>query len=200
MVKPSPEHMEQVRKSVEEIMGPMPDASWIKGEGLYTLRRLNKNEFLLHAGDVARNIYFVLKGVLRQFYITEEGKEFNKSFSDENEPCGSFRSSLLKAPSRFSIQALEKTEVVEVSFDELTALFDKDAYWERLGRKAAEYQTLLNEEREAAFLLDSATDRYRRFQEQYPGLEERITQYHVASYLGITNVALSRIRSQLRKR
>ena len=70
MVKPSREHMEQVRKSVEEIMGPMPDASWIKGESLYTLRRHKKNEFLLHAGDVARNIYFVLKGVLRQFYIS----------------------------------------------------------------------------------------------------------------------------------
>ena len=87
--------------------------------------------------------------------------------------------------------------MLQIRFERMFELFERDRHWERFGRKAAEYQTLLNEEREAEFLLDDATVRYVRFGEQYPDLEKRITQYHVASYLGITNVALSRIRKKL---
>ena len=193
----SPAQLARVRAYAEEIVGPLPDVSWQHGARLFSRHAYKKEEYLLRAGDVGDHIYYVLRGLLRQFYTTDEGKEFNKSFSVENEPCGSFRSSLTATPSRFAIQALEPTEVLAVRFSELTALFETDVHWERLGRKSAEYQTLLNEEREAEFLLDSAAVRYRRFQEQYPGLEARIPQYHVASYLGITSVALSRIRGKL---
>ena len=75
-------------------------------------------------------------------------------------------------------------------------LFERDRHCERLGRKAAEYQTLLNEEREAEFLLAAAV-RYLRFRAQYPGLGKRVAQYHIASYLGIIHVALSRIRKKV---
>ena len=67
--------------------------------------------------------------------------------------------------------------------------------WERLGRLLTEQLYIKKEQREAEFLLDDAPTRYRNFQKQYPGLEDRLPQYHVASYLGITPVALSRIRN-----
>ena len=194
-MRPTSQQMDRLRSTVSA-MAEMPDRAWALGAEHFYCRQYAKDEYLLHAGQLADWVYFVHKGVLRQFYTTEAGKEFNKSFSVEDEPCGSFRSSLTRTPSRFSIQALEPAEVLQIRFEQMFALVEGDRHWERLGRKAAEYQTLLNEAREAEFLLDDATVRYLNFRRQHPGLEERIAQYHIASYLGITNVALSRLRKK----
>lgn len=195
-MQPTAAHLTRLRAVVAAFV-EMPDEAWALGAQHFTYREYRKDEYLLRAGDISEWVYFVAKGILRQFYTTIDGKEFNKSFSLEDEPCGSFRSSLTQTPSRFSIQALEPSAVLQIRFDQLFALFDQDRHWERLGRKAAEYQTLINEAREAEFLLDDATVRYVNFRQQYPNLEKRITQYHIASYLGITNVALSRIRKKI---
>lgn len=192
--KPTPQQLARLRAL---LVSDMPDTSWDKGAHIFGYRTCEKGEYLLRAGAISTNFYLVLKGVLRQFYTTAAGREFNKSFSLENEPCGAFHSALTKAPSRFSIQALEDGQLLCFCFDDLNALFDVDPHWSRLGRHAAEMQTLINEEREASFLLDSAPTRYQNFLEQYPDLEKRIPHYHIASYLGITNVALSRIRKKM---
>lgn len=197
-MRPSPEQLARLRAAIDPWC-PLPDASWERGATLFSLHRFERDDWLLHAGDVGRRFGHILTGVVRLVYTTEEGKQFNKSFSVEGEWYGSFRSSLLHEPSRFGIQALEAGQSLEVAFDDLARLFDDDPHWERLGRRAAEYQTLINEEREAEFLLDSATVRYERFRRQHAGLEERVAQYHIASYLGITDVALSRIRRRLQE-
>ena len=192
--KPTPQQLAHLRAL---LVADMSDTSWDKGVHIFSYRTCDKNEYRLRAGAICTHFYLVLKGVLRQFYTTAEGREFNKSFSLQDEPCGSFHSALTKMPSRFSIQALEDCQLLCFCFDDLNLLFDSDPHWARLGRRAAEMQTLINEEREASFLLDSAPTRYQNFLEQYPGLEDRIPHYHIASYLGITNVALSRIRKKL---
>jgi CRP-like cAMP-binding protein len=97
-------------------------------------------------------------------------------------------------PARFSIQALEESHLLVCNLQPVVELFDQHRCWERLGRKLAEQLYIKKETREAEFLLDDAETRYNNFQRAYPGLEHRLAQYHVASYLGITPVALSRIR------
>jgi CRP-like cAMP-binding protein len=194
-MQPTRQQLDHLRSFIAS-MGDMPDESWALCAELLRCKQYHKDEYLLRAGDVADWIYFVSTGVLRQFYTTVEGKQFNKSFSVEDEPCGAFHSAVTRTPSRFSIQALEPTQVLQIRFEQMFSLFDVDRHWERFGRKAAEYQTLLNEAREAEFLLDDATVRYARFRQQHPHLENRIPQYHIASYLGITDVALSRIRKK----
>jgi len=67
-----------------------------------------------------------------------------------------------------------------------------------LGRILAEQHFILKEQREAALLLDDAETRYRQFLSDYPGLDKRIAQYHIASYIGVTPVTLSRIRKKMR--
>ncbi len=79
---------------------------------------------------------------------------------------------------------------------EVVHLFKQSQYWEKLGRILAEQLFVKKETREASFLLDNAEARYIRFLKDYPNLEDRITQYHIASYLGITPVMLSRIRQE----
>jgi CRP-like cAMP-binding protein len=133
---------------------------------------------------------------LRFFYQTTDGKEFNKSFVAENQFTAAYSAFLTDMPTRFSIQALEECHLLICDLHMVVNMFDRHDCWERLGRILAEQLFIKKEAREAEFLLDDAETRYRNFQKQYPGLEGRVAQYHVASYLGITPVALSRIRKK----
>jgi CRP-like cAMP-binding protein len=156
-----------------------------------------KNNYLVSAGDVANNFYFIIEGLVRFFYSTEDGKEFNKHFAMEDGFAGSFHSLVLHEPCGFFIQALEMTKTLVLPNQLLHKLYNRHSCWERLGRKNAESLVIIKEAREKELLLDSLETRYRRFLREYPGLADRINQYHIASYLGVTNVALSRIRRKI---
>ena len=156
-----------------------------------------KDEHLVQTGDINGNLFFIHKGLVRFVYTTEDGREFNKSFAAESGFIGCLRSILTQQPCRFSIQALEYTKTLSISAEAQKRIWDNIPEWEHLGRVLAERLALKKEEREAEFLLDSAEKRYQRFITENPSLIERIPQYHIASYLGITDVALSRIRKRI---
>lgn len=157
-------------------------------------RTFERGRHLVRAGNAMDDAYFIVKGLVRYYYLTEEGKEFNKHFATAGDFAASMHSFVLQAPSPFFIQAIELTDTIVLPNNRLRQLFDRHVCWERLGRRIAERLALLKEEREKAFLLDSLRVRYSHFLETYPDLVHRIPQYHIASYLGVTDVALSRIR------
>jgi CRP-like cAMP-binding protein len=160
-------------------------------------RDFEKHEFLVRSGEVADCLYFIYQGLVRFFYSTADGKEFNKHFAMENGFAGSIHSRVYNEPCGFFIQALENTKTLVLPNQLINELYDRHACWERLGRKIAEHLALIKEAREKALLLDSLETRYRRFLRDFPGLSDRIPQYHIASYLGVTDVALSRIRRKI---
>ncbi len=163
-------------------------------------RRLAKGEDFLRAGDAGTRLAFVHAGLLRFYYTTADGKEVNKSFASERQFAGALGAYLTGQPARFGIQALEDCELLVADMAEIAGLAERHRCWETFRRLVAEQLYLRKEEREAELLLDSAETRYRRFLHRYPGLEGRIPQYHVAGYLGITPVALSRIRQRMKMR
>jgi CRP-like cAMP-binding protein len=188
--------LEKFRHTVEKEV-PIPEGEWKYLVPRLAERVFEKGDYLVRAGDVANNFYFIIKGLVRFFYSTEDGKEFNKHFAMENGFAGSFHSLVLHEPCGFFIQALERTETLVLPNPLLYELYERHPCWERLGRRNAENLAILKESREKELLLDSLEIRYRRFLKEYPGLAERIAQYHIASYLGVTNVALSRIRRKI---
>ncbi|TNE47072.1 MAG: Crp/Fnr family transcriptional regulator [Deltaproteobacteria bacterium] len=187
----------QLRKVLQQMM-EVPDKEWLVFADLFQLRTFAKNDYLLRAGETSDPCFFLCEGVVRFYYLTPDGKEFNKSFLQAHQFAASLSTSLLQTPARFSMQALEDVVALEASLSSLRDLFPRHICWERLGRTMAEQLAIKKELRECSFLLDSAEERYLNFLRDYPGLEDKITQYHVASYLGITNVALSRIRRRIR--
>ncbi|HMB22564.1 MAG TPA: hypothetical protein VKP08_07045, partial [Anaerolineales bacterium] len=118
-------------------------------------------------------------------------------FAMENGFAGSFHSLTLHEPCGFFIQALERTETIVLPNQLLNELYDRHPCWERFGRKMAEHLVIIKEAREKELLLDSLEVRYQRFLKEFPGLVDRVPQYHIASYLGVTDVALSRIRKKI---
>lgn len=156
-------------------------------------------EYLLRAGEVATEVFFLCDGLVRFFYLQDDGKEHNKSFAEQTQFAGALQAEFSPQPSRFYVQALEPVSALALSLDGLHTLYNESLDWANLGRRYMQTVVLRKSAREASFLLDSAEQRYLDFQQQYPGLAERLPLYHIASYLGITDVALSRIRRRLRE-
>jgi len=178
-------------------LADVPEKEWNYFAEKVTERIFNKHQLLFQAGEPVPNFFFISKGLVRFYYLTEKGKEFNKAFAIENEFVGSFSAMIFNAPCRYSVQALEKTEVLVIPVRLIQNSYDRHPAWERVGRRHAESVAVKKEIREGEFLLDSAETRYRRLLADHPTLIDRVQQYHIASYLGITDVALSRIRNKI---
>ncbi len=184
-------------KAVFDRVSEIPVEEWDHARRFLIPRSFKKSEHLLEAGVVAEHSFLLLSGIARNYYITEDGKEFISGFILENQFCGSVNSIIAGRPSRFFIQALEDCETVLLPRKNILQLYDRHRCWERFGRVIAEGVMMFNEVREGE-LLDSLEERYLRLLRDHPALHDRVPQYHIASYLGITNVALSRLRGRLR--
>jgi len=160
---------------------------------------VKKNEYFLRAGDVPQRIGFNVSGLMRLFYIDSNGTEFIKHFCMENTLAISFSAFLLREESKFYIQAIEDTKLLTINYETYHEILDSHVCWQIVSRKLAELLYIIKEKREYELLMNSAQERYLQFLDDYPNLEERLNNYHIASYLGITPESLSRIRTNLRK-
>lgn len=183
-------------KSVLDKFTFIPDEEWDYASKSIVFKRYKKNEYLLTAGVVAEHSFLIMKGLVRIFYLTETAKEFNRGFVNENNLIGSIGSMIKSLPSRFYIQAIEDTEAALLYRSLIEELYTRNACWERLGRLIAENSLIQIEARESS-ILDSPEVRYLRFIKAHPDFVERLPQYQIASYLGITDVALSRLRKRV---
>lgn len=157
---------------------------------------LKKNEILLSSGEVCRNIYFVNKGCLRIFNGDEKGNEHNILLCPENWWAVDIASFSNQVPAFYAMSALEDTEALYLSYAVLEALYITVPKLERFFRILTQNGFNLYQQRIASNLGKPAEERYALFHKQYPGLEQRITQKHIAAYLGITPVFLSMIRKK----
>lgn len=159
-------------------------------------RKLKKNESLLEAGEVCKHIYFVNKGCLRLFHHTEGGEEHNILFCPENWWCADLSSFTSGQKSFYAVSSLEETEVLFLTHEALEGLYIAVPKLERFFRILYQNGFSLYQRRITKILSKPANERYRIFKKQYPGLEQRIAQKQIASYLGITPVFLSMIRGK----
>ncbi len=160
------------------------------------IRQLEAGTRLFSSGEVLETLFFICSGLVRFFYLTPEGKEFNKNFVTAGDVATSLGSFLEARPSPFFAEALEETVVVALPMSFVRELSSADIDWERLINGFVLRLALQKERREASFLLESAAERYEIFLKEFASIAGRVPQYHIASYLGITPVALSRIRAR----
>ena len=177
----------------------VPEAEWAKAQQIFQPAVLQKGSYFVRAGEIPKKLVFVVTGLLRLFYIDVNGAEFNKSFSAENGFVAAYSGLLLQEPSRLFVEALEDSQLLVADYAAYQTLAEGHICWQIINRKIAENLFVKKEKRESELLLDNATTRYLTFLAEYPNLENRLKQYHIASYLGITPVSLSRIRTQLKK-
>jgi CRP-like cAMP-binding protein len=190
--------LESLRTALSRI-GPLSDKAWEDAHLRFNEYQLDAGEFFLETGEIAQYCGFVIQGVLREFFITLEGQEFNKNFNLEGEFSGSLFDLIAGEPSIASIQALTPARLLICRFADLQDLYNRHQEWEHIGRLLAEEMFMLKARREWEFMTLSAEQRYTLLTQRNPKLENRISQYHLASHLGISPVSLSRIRRRLGK-
>jgi len=159
--------------------------------------KLSAGEFFVKEGEYAKYFGFLESGIMRAFFVNQEGKEYNKNFFIGPSIIGAYTSLLTNKRNKIAQQALTECAGYKASYDAITQLYDTHQDIERLSRKIAEHYFLEKEKKELEIALLDADKRYLILQEEYPDLEQKIPQYHIASYLSISPTQLSRIRRKL---
>jgi len=161
------------------------------------LRKYLKNQFVVQHGEVCRHESFVLKGCLKTFYVDTEGQEHVVSFAIENWWTADLGSFITQTPAEYNVQCLEPCELLQFSHENLEVLYQRVPKMERFFRIILQNAFVASQKRIVWNFSLPARDRYLKFRQQYPSIDQRVSQYLIASYLGITKEFLSKIRSQL---
>lgn len=162
-----------------------------------TIRDVPKNYILIDVGQTAKETYFINKGLLRFYYLTDEGNEVTGFIFQENMFAGSHESFFSQVPSIQVLETLEESELLVLPYDGLQQLFREVPKMNVFARKLLEMRMAFAQRIVASLIMHKPQDRYTAYQELHPGLEGRIPQHILASYMGITPVSLSRIRRRI---
>jgi len=160
-------------------------------------RKFLKGQFVVQNGEVCKYENFVLSGCLKAFYIDNEGQEHILMFAVENWWIADLGSFISQTPADLNVQCVENCELVQINYNDLQQLYVVIPKLERFFRIIIQKAFVAAQKRIVNNFTLPATDRYLQFREQYPLIEQRVPQYMIASYLGITKEFLSKIRSQL---
>lgn len=156
-------------------------------------KRLKKGEHLLREGEAVNALYFIRSGLLRYYYLVD-GVEHTGQFFDHGMFFTDVFGVINRAPALLNIDALDVCEITIIPINVLMAAYDADQAYERFGRRMIEQSMMGSQRRTANLLKHSPEERYTQFVLSRPEVADRIPQYMIASYLGITPEALSRIR------
>lgn len=160
-------------------------------------RTWSKGQTIFSQGEAYADVVTLTTGLVKLHYTTHDGKEWIKSFVADEGIFASRTSLALDQPSAFSALCLEDSRTLHVPYTLLGKAIAENGALARVVQDFSQWLGLRKEEREHDLLCLSAEDRYRKFMDQETDLARRITQVDMARYLGITPVALSRIKGRL---
>lgn len=158
-------------------------------------QKIAKNAILQDIGDTCRNIYFIHHGIARIYYFKDD-YDVTELFAREGEVMARVESLFFGKPSLKGIQILEDSIVTGINASALFSLYDRHHGIERLFRKIFEYEHVQSVLRIESLQFHTAEERYQMLITNTPNLIKRIPLKYIASYLGITQTSLSRIRSK----
>ncbi len=159
------------------------------------VREFTKGELILEQGKICKYLYFLKSGFVRGFY-NQDGKEITSWFAFENDPVVSMYSFISQKSSFETIEVLEDSIFYTISYENLQMLFKKYSEFNLIGRLLIEKYYIELEERTMSFQYQSATERYKKILECQPQILQKASLGMIASYLGISQETLSRIRNK----
>ncbi|KZN56034.1 Crp/Fnr family transcriptional regulator [Pseudoalteromonas luteoviolacea] len=161
------------------------------------LTHYQKGALLMTQGCPAPNLFFITQGYVRYFNVSVEGKEFTQSFASAPSIAGSTRAMTRNTPALFSIEALDEVICLEFEWRNFFSTMKQQPGFLEAYCQLLENLFIKKEEREYAFAHHSAEQRYLDFLDRNPELSNKVPLKMIASHIGITPIALSRIRRKL---
>lgn len=165
-------------------------------EDAFTFRQVPKKFILAEEGRVSKELYFIVKGLVRLYY-TKDGEDITGFLFREGLFASSYDSFLRQAPSQQTLETLEDCDLLVLPYNRLQQLYEDLPKMNVIVRKVAEQRFINAQQVLSSFILDSPEERYRKFAAQRGDLLLRVPHHMIASYLGITPVSLSRIRKRM---
>jgi CRP/FNR family transcriptional regulator len=162
-----------------------------------TIQHFKAREVYLDAGMKNHHLGFLTKGLVRAYYINENGNEVTTMFAKENQYATDYPSLLKEMPSRYYFQCLEPTTILMLTHQHMQVGYEHYIGLERYGRLMAEEILKLLQHRVESFQFEQASQRYLNFIQDNPELFKRIPLTYLATYLGIERPSLSRIRKKI---
>ena len=163
-------------------------------ESILVPMKFGKNEMVLREGETCNNIYWVVKGLVRQFYY-KNGKELTEYMATENSIVMCIESLFLEQPTHLQIKTIEPTVLIAIPKVELEAVAMKSVNIQILYRKILEESLILSQIHADMLRFESAQDRYQKLIKRQPQLVLRAPLVYIASYLQMTPETLSRVRT-----
>lgn len=161
--------------------------------GFFKEKNFSKGEHISHHHERNDLVAFIIKGFVRFYFNTFDGKEFNQTFKKENQLIADHYSILTGRPAIFSIQALEDSLLYVANYQDIKRIFEKHRHWDRVGRLIIEENFVIKSERENELLTMNAEERYQCFCEKFKDYGSRISQKDVALYVGVNPSTLNRM-------
>ena len=182
-----------IAREIARIYCPMtPRGVEVLGSILVPLK-FQKGETILEEGKVCRALYFVDKGMVRQYYYKNK-KDVTEHFSFEGRIVFCIESFRKQEPSRLIVEALENTKLYAIPYDELHNLMERNQEMEMLYRKILEHVAISSQEHADSQRFENAAERYDRLLREKPEIILRAPMVHIASFLQMTPETLSRVR------
>ncbi|RUT69572.1 Crp/Fnr family transcriptional regulator [Flavobacterium cupreum] len=187
--------MEQIKAYFEKTL-QLTEEHWILFSSKLEQKKIPKKTLLINSGDTENWLSFIDKGIVRLF-IPGELEDITFGFAFEGQFVSAYDSFLTRMPCTYALETLVDTVVWQISFDDLQSIYHSSKEGNYIGRLAGEALFLEKAKREISFLKDSAEQRYLQLFTHQPHLIKYIPLKYIASYIGITPQALSRIRKRI---
>ena len=158
---------------------------------------LKKGDFLLKRGEVQKGLGFIVKGLIRRYYINDKGNDITTGFYKEMEYITDYPAFIRQKPTKYFLRCLEDSVVITVPFNIIQESYNSYENGQLYGRLMAEKVLTLQSDRIEDFLFYTAEERYLKFFKSQPELMNRVSLTHLSTYLGIERQSLSRIRKRL---
>ncbi len=158
-----------------------------------------KDQYITQQGDICNSINFIISGCTKTFYVDKDGQEHIILFAIEDWWTSDLGSFITQTPADFNVQCIDNTQLIQFTYNNLEELYTEIPKLERLFRKIVERAYVASQKRILRNFSLTAKERYQLFKKIYREIDQRVPQYMIASYIGITKEFLSKIKSQLVK-
>jgi CRP-like cAMP-binding protein len=178
---------------------PISENGFKKFQNYIVVREIPSGTILLSEGEIATKLFLVINGCLRAYFVKENGIEISSQFFIESQIVASFESAMTGTPSRLNIDAIEDSTIASIQMKNLKKVIGESSSGRDHFNKFLMSRLIYYMNKHASFILDNPEKRYIKLIQENPELVSRLPQQYIASYLGITPVSLSRIRTRLKK-
>jgi CRP-like cAMP-binding protein len=184
-------------RSVVATLVPLSDQEWALFSAAFTERVIDSKTMITREGEVEKEIYFVCSGLARLYYQTRDNDQITAFIFCENMFASCLESFIKQAPSTQNLETLESCTLLILTKDNLDKLYEQVPKTHMIMRKVMEARFIAAQQLLSSYILAGPQERYELFSLHYPHLVQRVPQYILASFLGITPVSLSRIRKRI---